>query len=313
MKIIFFGTGEFALPSLKKVIAADHDLMALVTQPDSKKSRGWNVQATPTKALIEKLMPGMAIFQPEKLDNAFIEQLKGPEADIFIVVDYGKILPKEILNIPQKYCINLHPSLLPKYRGSSPINRAILNGDAITGNTVIEMSERMDAGRIILQEEIRIKEREDSTGLFARLSLSGADLILKTLNLIEEGKETVTEQDESKASYAPKLKKEDGEIDWTLPAVRIERSIRGLQPWPGAFTYIGNKRLKILKADIAFPEDGINPPGTVSLKKGLTVYTADGAIRVKMLQIEGKKPMPADEFMKGNALKEGMILGKTID
>ncbi|MBU1084488.1 MAG: methionyl-tRNA formyltransferase, partial [Candidatus Omnitrophica bacterium] len=274
MKIIFFGTGDFGLSTLKRLIKSGHDIAAVVTQPDKKKGRGMGVHPTPVKALIEDTMPGTDVLQPGKLTGEFIEDIKRPEADVFVVVDYGKILPVSVLELPKRYCINLHPSLLPKYRGSSPVNQAILNGDAVTGNTVIKINERMDAGEILLQEEFIIGKDEDALSLSERLSAHGAELIIKTLDMIAAGKETLTAQDESEATYAAKLKKEDGEIDWTRTAEEIDRKIRGLKPWPGAFTYINGKMLKILEAEIAPAQKDIMLAGTVFLDKERLLVSA---------------------------------------
>jgi methionyl-tRNA formyltransferase len=310
MKIIFFGTGKFGLPTFKGLIESDHEVAAVVTQPDPKRGRGWNVQPTPVKALAEQISPGINIFQPEKVsDPVFTASLRKIGADVFVVVDYGQLLSKEILELPRKYCVNLHPSLLPKYRGASPVNRAILNGDAETGNTVMKMAERMDAGSIIMQEKTGIAAHEDAAGLLERLSRTGADLMLRTLEAIETGRESLVEQDENEASYAPKLRKQEGEIDWARPASEIIRKIKGMQPWPGAFTYLGGKMLKILEAVIADAGDKGGIPGTIRDEKELLVNTGEGAIRVNKLQLAGKKAMTQAEFLRGHRLEKGAHLG----
>lgn len=305
MKTIFFGTGKFALKTLKKLFDSGHEVSAIITQPDKKKGRGWNVHASPVKAMAEKLMPGVNIFQPDNVFNdEFISILKRAEADVFIVVDYGCILPLEILNLARKYCINLHPSLLPKYRGPAPINRAILNGEKETGVTVIKMNEYMDAGDIFLLEKVIIKENDTAVSLAENLSQKGANLILKALGIIDQGKETFVKQDDAKATYAPKLKKKEGKIDWNEYADAINRKIRGLQPWPGAYTHLNGRLLKIFEA-ISTPEVknvGKKAPGTIYDAKKFIVSTGKGLIQITRLQTEGKKPMTAEEFLKGHRL-----------
>lgn len=298
------------MAALKRVMSSGHDLAAVVTQPDRKKGRGMGVHPTSVKALVEKVMPGTDVLQPEELNGEFVDDIRKINADVFVVVDYGKILPQVVLDIPNRYCINLHPSLLPKYRGSSPVNQAILNGDTVTGNTVIKMNERMDAGEILTQEEMSIENKEDSMSLFARLSAHGAELIIKTLDVIAAGTETLKVQDEKKASYAPKLKKNDGKIDWTRTADEIDKKVRGLKPWPGAFTNIKGKMLKVVEVETAPKLKDIMPAGTVMIDQTrLLVHASDRPVHVKTLQLEGKKAMDAGEFLKGNSLKDGMILG----
>lgn len=311
MKIIFFGTGRFGLPALEKLLESRHEVAAVVTQPDRKKGRGWHLGPTPVKAFMEEEAAGAQVLQPEKVsDTVFIDSLKAIDADVFVVVDYGQFLSKELLALPRKYCVNLHPSLLPKYRGASPVNRAILNGDSETGNTVIRMNERMDAGSIIMREKTKIGEHEDAAGLLERLSREGADLLLKALGAIEAGKESLVEQNESEATYAPKLEKQEGKIDWAAPALEIIRKARAMKPWPGAFTYLDGKLLKILDAEISTASDCAGPPGTICDEKEFIISAGTGAIRVEKLQMEGKKPMPSDEFLRGHRVRKGSVLGE---
>ncbi len=310
MKVIFFGTGKFGLPTLRKLVESDHQIVAVVTQPDRKRGRGWNVQPTPVKALVEQMSPGVSIFQPEKVsDPGFVDSLKNIDADVFVVVDYGRLLSREILELPRKGCVNLHPSLLPRHRGASPVNRAILSGDKETGNTVIKMAERMDAGRIIMQERTGIGEDENAAGLLERLSRSGADLILKALEVIEAGKEDLKEQDEKEASYAPKLEKKEGEIDWGRPAEEIARKVKGMQPWPGAFTFLDGRTLKILEAAVIDVAEKAGVPGAVLGEGEFIVNTGKGALRVDRLQLEGKKVMTSNEFLRGHRFEKGTVLG----
>ena len=309
MKIVFFGTGKFGLPALKKLLKSSHEVAAVVTAPDRKKGRGWNIQPMPVKAFLEQAAPGMDIFQPAKaLEAAFIGSLKGIGADIFVVVDYGRLLGKEILEVPRKYCVNLHPSLLPRYRGASPVNWAILNGEEETGNTVIRMTERMDAGSIIMQETTKIGGDENVVDLLERLSRRGADLLSKALDAIEAGQERFREQDENAVSYAPKLEKKQGRIDWAASAPEIIRKVRGMQPWPGAFTYLDGRMIKILKAGPAGAGADAGTPGTVCGEGKFIVNTGSGAVRINILQLEGKKAMTSDEFLRGYRLRKGAML-----
>ena len=311
MKLVFFGTGRFGLPTIKKLVASDHEVLVVVTQPDKKKGRGYNVQPMPVKALVEKIAPALEVLQPERVsDKAFTQTLKSMGADIFVVIDYGQMLSKEVLEAPKKYCINLHPSLLPKYRGASPINRAILAGDGQTGNTIIKMNERMDAGSIIMQSQVDIAPEEDALTLFERLSGGGADLLLKALYEIEAGEEHFTKQCEEEATYAPKLKKEDGHIDWNTSAVSIIRKIRALKPWPGAFTTLSGKQLKIVEAEIVDSPKQDAAPGTIFDDNNFIVNAASGAIRIDVLQVEGKKAMTKESFLRGHSLSDNAIMGE---
>jgi methionyl-tRNA formyltransferase len=264
----------------------------------------------PVKAYAEKVVPGTDIFQPESAeDPGFIRALKELEADLFTVIDYGQKINDELLEVPLKYCINLHPSLLPEYRGASPVNRAILDGKTITGNSVFKMEKEMDAGDIILREQVRILPEETAVELSERMALKGADLLLKTVNLISEGKETLKAQDKKAVTYAPKIRKEDGLIDWNNRAVNILNQVRALQPWPGAYTYLNGRLLKIFKAKNAGNKIGVFNPGTIIRDKGFSVATGDGIIDIIKVQLEGKKIMYSDDFLKGIKVVTGNILG----
>jgi len=310
MKIIFFSTGEFGLPALKAIVGSKHDLLAVVTRPDQKKGRGWGAKPMPIKAVIEHIRPGLPVFLPETLDDkGFFDDINGYGADVFVVIDYGLKLSKEILNGPKKYCINLHPSLLPKHRGAAPVNWAIIKGETETGNTVFRMNEKMDAGDMILQEGSPILEKDDAVELLQKLSQKGAKLLLKSLNLIEAGEEGFSVQDEKEVSFAPKLKKNDGKIDWTEPANVIERKIKGLVPWPCAFTHIEGKLLKVFKTEIMENVYG-SAPGTIVDTEAFIVATGKGALKLKKVQLEGKKAMPAKEFIKGYRIDAELVLGE---
>jgi len=310
MRIVFFGTGRFGIPALDKLIkSASHEVTAIVTGPDRKSGRGWHTRPTPVKAFMGLVSADTPIFQPENLeDPGSKELLKKQDADLFVVIDYGQFLKPDVLDIPSKYCVNLHPSLLPKYRGAAPVNRAILNGDEITGNTVVKMNERMDAGGIVAQEAVSIGADESAPHLFERLSERGAELMLKTVDSIAAGNEDLVEQDESLATYAPKLKKEEGRIDWTEPAGLIVRKVRGMQPWPGAYTGLDGKVLKIYKASVAEGAGEGAGPGTVVCGNDFLVKAGEDAVKVESLQLEGKKMMSADDFIRGYPLKKGSVL-----
>lgn len=309
MKIIFFGTGKFAIPSLKRLIGSGHEVIAVVTQPDRKKGRGYNTIPSVVKAYAEKAVPGTCVLQPENAaDASFINSLKTLAADLFVVVDYGQKLSDELLALPRKYCINLHPSLLPEYRGASPINKAILDGKAVTGNTVFKMEEKMDAGKIICQENIKIMPSENAVDLANKMALAGAGLLLQTVDLIAEGKEDLRIQEETSATYAHKISKKDGRIDWNNTAVNILNQIRAFQPWPGAYTYLNGKVLKILEAVIAGDHGNKSSPGQVVNIERFSVRTGKGILEIKEVQIEGKKAMPAADFIRGSRLYEGIFL-----
>jgi len=313
MRIIFFGTGAFGIPSLKKIVKSGHDLAAVVTQPDRMRGRGWNVIPTAVKAHIQSTVPGMEILQPGKAsDPDFLRIIEGKRAEIFVVIDYGQILVRRLMDMASKCCINLHPSLLPAYRGAAPINYAILNGEKKTGATVIRMDEKMDAGDIILQSETVINDSETAVDLGERLSQAGSELVMRSLELLEGEGVKYTEQDEGKVSYAPRLKKTDGKIDWGEPAEFISRKVRAMQPWPGAYTSYKNKGLKIQQAVIIDDKSagGGYPPGAVMDEKNLIVKAGRGCIKIVSLQPEGKRRMTAEEFRRGHDIPLGATLGE---
>ncbi|MGB3241646.1 MAG: methionyl-tRNA formyltransferase [Candidatus Omnitrophota bacterium] len=311
MKIVFFGSGKFGLPTLKKLIGSEHELLAVVTQPDRKKGRGWSVLPTPVNAFVEQAVPAVDVFQPEEAaDKEFLAALKSKEADVFVVVDYGEFLSRDLLGLPGKLCINLHPSLLPKYRGAAPVNWAIINGEEETGNTVIELVEKMDAGGMIVQEKTTIKEEETAVELGERLSQSGGDLVLKALEIIGSGETRFTPQDENAVSFAPKLEKKHGLIEWKRSAPEVVRKVRGVQPWPGAFTYLEGKMLKILKAKEVAPPGQDGEPGSIVDEKGFIVKAGEGAVQVEEVQLEGKKAMSREGFLRGHRLERNTVLNE---
>jgi methionyl-tRNA formyltransferase len=310
MKIIFFGTGEFGIPTLERLVESEHEVVAVVTRPDREKGRGLKVRSSPVKQFVEQPGVDIELLQPEKVSDAgFVSYVKAKKADVFIVVDYGRFLNKDLLEAPEKGCINLHPSLLPRYRGAAPVNWAVLNGDRETGNTVIKLTERMDAGKIIVQEKIAIDDGENAFELSEKLSKSGAGLVLKALEVIEKHEERFKDQDESAASYAPRLEKKQGEIEWKEASDKIVNKVRGMQPWPGAYTYLNGKMLKILKAQVATDIEDRGEPGLICDKERFIVLTGDGAVEVEEVQAEGKRAMRRDEFLRGQKVEKGTVLG----
>ena len=249
MTLIFFGSDDFALVNLQRLISSPFPVVACVMRPDKPKGRGMKLAASPTKEFA--LKNKIPVLQPTDLNEAsFIRELQKFQADIFVVIAYGKILPAEILKIPKFFCINVHGSLLPKYRGAAPINWAIINGDHTTGVTVIKMNEIMDAGEIINAQSMPMSDDDTAVTLRARMAQTSADLLVKTLQAIATKKFQLTKQDLSDVTYAPKLTKELGVINWKEDAAAIHNLVRGLLPWPGAFTFFEGKRLKILETGI---------------------------------------------------------------
>ncbi len=307
MKIIFFGSSEFAVPVLE-ALKDREEVSLVVTQPDRKKGRSLKKDSTPVKKLAGKI--GIEVFQPSDVNaKDSIERLKRVGADVFIVVSFGQILKKEVLDIP-KISLNAHASLLPKYRGAAPINWAIANSEKETGVTIIRMNEKMDEGDIILKETVSIGADEDAVTLSGKLSRKGGEALLRAVDLIKKGAAGFEKQIESDATFAPKLKKEDGLIDWSWDAKKIYNRIRAFVPWPGCFTYWDKKVLKICGAR-PHAESKTAKPGTVLevTKDGILVSVGKGAIIVDELQPESKRRMRAEEFIAGHKeLTPGTIL-----
>ncbi|MGH7799708.1 MAG: methionyl-tRNA formyltransferase [Thermodesulfobacteriota bacterium] len=307
MKIIFMGTPEFAVPSLKALIESGEDIVAVVTQPDKPKGRGLEVLPPPTKVLAEK--HGIPVLQPAKIKTEeFFNELKKFSPDLICVAAYGKILPKNILDFPPHGSINVHASLLPKYRGAAPINWAIIRGEKVTGITTMKMDEEMDTGDMLLKKEVPIGDEDTGETLSEKLSEIGAKLLIQTIRLLKEGKLSPIPQDHSQATYAPMLKKEDGKIDWEKPAKEIRNLIRGALPWPSAYTNLEGKLLKIYKVRLA---EGEGKPGEVikSDSETLRVTTGKGALDILELQIEGGKRLLTEAFLRGRRIKVGIMLG----
>ena len=311
MNIVFFGSSHFAVPSLKALSSCGHKISCVVTQPDKKKGRGLSLSATAIKELAKEF--NLKIFQPENINiPEAIKLLKALNPDLFVVIAYGQILSSAILSIPKVFSINLHASLLPKYRGAAPINWAIIKGEKITGITVMKMAEEMDAGPIIQQKEIEINNDDTSITLEDKLSHFAAQLLLTSLRSIEDNNYNLVPQNENNVSFSPKLKKEDGRIEWSKPAWDIYNLIRGCISWPGAFTYYNGKLLKIYKAKVfAHARLSASPlPGEISdvSKEGITVVTGRDKLIIEELQIEGKRRMKVEEFIAGHKI----CIGETI-
>lgn len=313
MRILFMGTPDFARESLEAVYKAGYEIIGVVTNPDRPKGRGMKMIPSPVKEYaIEK---GFKIYQPEKVKNntEFIEEIKNLKPDVICVVAYGKILPKEILDIPKQGCINVHGSLLPKYRGAAPIQWAILNGDKTTGITTMYMNEGMDTGDMILKEEVTIGENETTGELWDRLSKIGGTLLVDTLKRIEEGTAPREKQGED-FTLAPMLDKQMAKIDWeNKTAEQIKNLVRGLNPIMGAYTFLNGKKIKFWKVDLAKESEVMAERieslrnGTVVVshsKDGLFIKAKDGIIKIIEIQGENAKRMPIQDFLRGNSIEE---------
>jgi methionyl-tRNA formyltransferase len=304
MRIVFFGTPKFAIPSLKDLLQSGEELAAVVTQTDKKAGRGRILLPSPVKELA--MSRGLKIIQPSNIkDTAFLNALSVIKPDMVVVVAYGKILPQQILKLPPLGCINVHASLLPKYRGAAPIQRAIINGEEQTGITTMLMDEGLDTGSILLQEKTDITDEDNADTLSKKLSEMGALLLMKTIRGLKNGSVRPAPQ-EGIPSYAPALRKEDGKIDWSKSAKEIFNLIRGLYSWPCAYCYLNKERIKIIRAKAL---DGSGFPGRVErANKGeFVIGTGKGLISIIELQPEGKTIMSAVSFLQGRRLEEGIF------
>ncbi len=309
MNIVFMGTPDFSVPVLESLVEAGHNIVAVVTQPDKPKGRGNVMQMPPVKERALEL--GIDnIYQPERVkENAeFYMAMKALNPDAAVVVAFGQILPKEILDIPRYGCINVHASILPMYRGAAPIQWVIINGETETGVTTMYMDEGLDTGDILLKETVTIAEDETGGSLFDRLSRLGGPLALKTLEGLENGTITRVKQT-GDTCYSPILKKSTGKIDWNQSAVSIERLIRGLNPWPSAYSSLNDKTLKIWQAEVIDTEfDGSIGEVVEVTNDSIVIKTGEGALAIKELQLEGKKRMETDAFLRGYHVECGMKL-----
>lgn len=317
MKIVYMGTPDFAVAPLEALLQAGYEVSAVVTQPDKQKGRGKAVQMSPVKECA--LRHGLSVFQPVKIREASaVEELSRFGADLFVVAAFGQILSEEILNMPRLGCINIHASLLPAYRGAAPIQWAILNGEKESGVTIMRMAKGVDTGDMFCKAIVPLEEKETGGSLHDKLMEAGARLLVEALPRIESGELIPEAQKEEAATHAGKLTKTMGLIDWQRDAISIERLVRGLNPWPSAYTFYKGKQLKIWEADvIKETEDGkkagqreIYQPGTIVCveKEFFDVATKDGHLRVRALQLEGKRRMQTREFLLGYEVATGLVL-----
>ncbi len=307
LRLVFMGTPEFAVPSLKKLIDRGEMVVAAITQPDRPKGRGQQLASPPVKIVAKE--NGIPVLQPAKVRvPEFVEIIRELRPDLILVAAFGQILPKDLLSIPRYGCINVHASLLPRYRGAAPINWCIINGETETGITTMQMDEGLDTGDILLKKVVPIGPDDDAQSLHDLLSVAGAEALAETLDLLTAGKLDAEKQDGLLSNYAPMLKKEDGRIDWDREPLRIRNLVRGLTPWPGAFTSLGDKTMKIYRCRVA---GGSGAPGTVlqADRSGLVIACKGGSLLVEELQLEGKKRLSARDFLAGYNIIPGTILG----
>ena len=310
MRIIFMGTPDFAVGTLEALVNAGHEVVLAVTQPDKPQGRKQILIAPPVKQTAEKL--GIPVYQPKRVrESEALALLRSYEPELIVVAAFGQILPKELLDMPQYGCINVHASLLPKYRGAAPIQWAILNGDAVTGVTIMRMDVGLDTGDMIAKAEVAITPQDTGGSLFDRLAETGAKLCVETIPSIVDGTAVYTPQDEQAATKVGQISKKDGLIDFTRSAAAIECQIRGLNPWPSAYTSLAGKTLKIWSAQVSDRQTEAQP-GTVVLveKDRFGVQTGEGVLICTEVQLEGKKRMSAADFLRGNALTTGSRLGE---
>jgi methionyl-tRNA formyltransferase len=304
-RILFMGTPRFALPSLQVVIERAETVIGVVTQPDRPSGRGQLVVMPPVKE--RAMRHNLPVYQPLKVrEQHFIQQVQALSPDLIVVVAFGQILPRALLDIPPRGCINVHASLLPAYRGAAPINWALINGENVTGVTIMLLDEGLDTGDILLQQPVAILPEDTTATLHDRLAASGAALLGEAIEQLASGGWTRIVQDHARATYAPILKKEDGCIAWSKSASEIHNQIRGMNPWPGSFTFFRGKLLKIYHTGVLEKHAGAAPGKIIAVSDtGVEVAAGNGALLIQELQIEGKKKMPAGDFIKGQGIKVG--------
>ncbi len=308
LRVVFMGTPEFACPTLQRLVDRGEEIAAVVTQPDRPKGRGQKPGLPPVKELAERY--GLPVLQPVRVRAPeFIEQMRSLAPDLVVVVAFGQILPKSLLEIPRYGCINVHASLLPRYRGAAPLNWCIINGETETGVTTMLMDAGLDTGDMLVKRVTPIDPEEDSRSLHDRLSVLGAEALDETLELLAAGRLSPEKQDDSLSCYAPMLKKEDGLIDWKLEPVAVKNLVRGMNPWPGAFTYLDGKLVKVFRVATG---EGRGVPGTVLTadRDGIAVACGGGSVILLELQLEGKKRLPVRDFLAGCRIGPGTILGR---
>jgi len=306
-RLVFMGTPEFACPTLRKLIERNEEVIAVVTQPDRPKGRGQRLTPPPVKVLAEE--HGIPVLQPEKVRMPeFIAAMADLRPDLIIVVAFGQILPQTLLNIPRFGCINVHASLLPRYRGAAPINWCIINGETETGVTTMQMDAGLDTGDMLVKRAIPIDPDEDASSLHDRLAPVGAEALAETLDLLREGRLDPEKQADALSCYAPMLRKEDGIIDWTAPAPAVKNRVRGMSPWPGAYTFLDGLTLKLFRVSTG---SGTGRPGTViqAGKNRVEVACGSGSVMLEEVQLEGRKRLTAADFLAGFKIEPGTLLG----
>lgn len=308
MNIVFFGSSQFSISSLEALIKSGFQVSCVVTQPDKKKGRHLQLGETEVKELARA--SGLKIYQPDDINSKeAVKFLAGLKADLFVVIAYGQILSKEVLDLPKIFAINVHASLLPKYRGAAPINWAIIDGEKETGVTVIKLIEKMDAGPIIIQNTLKIGQDDTAVNLSEKLSELGSKVLLESIELINNKKYQLCPQNDKQVTFAPKLKKEDGLIDWGKTAKEIHDITRGCSPWPGAYTYYKGKILKLFKTNIlsSVANQRFTEPGTIKGMHNNEIVVATGKddLTIQELQLEGKRGMSSKEFLSGHKIKAG--------
>ncbi|HUJ51537.1 MAG TPA: methionyl-tRNA formyltransferase [Bryobacteraceae bacterium] len=310
MDLIFLGTPSFAVPTLEAIVSAGHRVLAVFTQPDRPKGRGAELSASPVKEAARRL--GLAVHQPERIRRPeIVEQLRALKSEAMVIVGYGQIIPQSIIDIPPRGIINVHASLLPKYRGAAPIQWAIANGETRTGVTTMQIDAGLDTGNMLLKWETEIGPEETALELGPRLARAGADLLVETLKRLAEGTIAPLPQDNSQATLAPILKKEDGKIDWNWPARKIFNRIRGFLPWPGAYSFFRGQMFHIWRAQVSSETTAGRSGQLVPEKKRLFIVCGEGtALEPLEVQIEGRKRMPVESFLNGQRLNENEMLGE---
>ena len=307
MRLVFLGTPAFAVPTLERVVETGHQVVAVVTQPDRPSGRGQHASAPPVKEAALRL--GLPVYQPERVRRPeAMEYLRALSVDAMVVVGYGQIIPQSVIDLAPLGILNVHASLLPKYRGAGPIQWAILNGETRTGVTTMRIDAGLDTGDMLLKAETEISPDEDAVGLGRRLSVMGADLLVETLAGLAAGSIVPEKQDPAQATYAPLLKKEDGLIDWSQPALRIHNRVRGLQPWPGAYTTFRGQRLHIWRTKMGAAGHFLR--GRFVSLKPLVVACGEGTLELVEVQLEGRKRISAADFANGQRVAENESLGE---
>lgn len=303
MKVVFMGTPDFAVPTLEALIDK-HEVTAVISQPDKPKGRGKKLQPTPVKQAAEA--HGIPVYQPKKIkDEEFIKTLAGIEADVFVVVAYGQILPQTVLDMPKYGCVNVHGSLLPKYRGAAPIQWSIINGETVTGVTIMYMEKGLDTGAMILKREIPIEPTDTFGTLHDKMAPVGAQALIEALEMLENGTANPEKQDDALSSYVSVIDKSLGNIDWSMDAKSITDLVRGLDPVPGAYSYLNGEPIKIWAAETADYTGNAGEVVFTDKKKGFAVAAGSGAVFVKQMQAKGGKRMASADYMRGHEIKVG--------